>query len=150
MQTGNVLYMDDILAYIPQRPPFVMVDELVAVDESTGTTRFQVRENNIFVEYGRLTEPAMIENIAQTAAAGIGYIFAGRNEPPPVGFIGAVQNLEIMALPEVGQTLQTSIAIKNQILNVTLISGKIQHENEVLAQCEMKIFIQSSDESTQL
>ncbi|MCO5237805.1 MAG: 3-hydroxyacyl-ACP dehydratase [Chitinophagaceae bacterium] len=136
--------MDDILAYIPQRPPFVMIDELVAVDEFTGTTRFRVREDNIFVEHGRLTEPAMIENIAQTAAARIGYIFAGRNEPPPVGFIGAVQKLEIMALPEVGQTLQTRIAIKNQILNVTVISGEIRHKNEVLAQCEMKIFIRET------
>ncbi len=139
--------MKDILAFIPQRPPFVMVDELVAVDENSGTTKFKVSAGNIFTVNGRLTEPALVENIAQTAAARIGYICSEKKEPVPVGFIGAVQNLHIMALPGVGDELETEIVIKNQIFDVTLIMGKVSFRGVVLAQCEMKIFIQSTIKS---
>ena len=139
--------MKDILAFIPQRPPFVMVDELVAVDSNTGTTKFRVSADNIFIVNGRLTEPALIENIAQTAAARIGYICSQKQEPVPVGFIGAVQNLRVVALPEQGQLLETAIEIKNQVFDVTIITGKISCNGSVLAQCEMKIFIQSTNKS---
>lgn len=141
------MIMKDILAFIPQRPPFVMVDELVAVDNIAGTTKFKVSADNIFTVNGRLTEPALIENIAQTAAARIGYICSQKKEPVPVGFIGAVQNLQVMNLPEPGEILETTIEIKNQVFDVTIITGKISCNGSVLAQCEMKIFIQSTNKS---
>ncbi|MGN6439245.1 MAG: 3-hydroxyacyl-ACP dehydratase [Agriterribacter sp.] len=134
--------MKDILPLIPQRAPFVMVDELVAAGETTGVTRFEVRQDNIFVQDGYLTEPALIENIAQTAAAHTGYVFKEKNEPVPVGFIGAVQNLEIKKLPAVGDQIETEITIKNQVFDVTLISGKITSKEEEIAKCDMKIFLQ--------
>ncbi|HTN05841.1 3-hydroxyacyl-ACP dehydratase [Agriterribacter sp.] len=139
--------MKDILAFIPQRPPFVMVDELVAADSNTGTTKFKVSADNIFTVNGRLTEPALVENMAQTAAARIGYICSQKKEPVPVGFIGAVQNLHVMALPGVGDELETEIVIKNQVFDITVIAGKISCNGVVLAQCEMKIFIQSTNKS---
>ena len=98
--------MKDILAFIPQRPPFVMVDELLFVGGSTAITKFKITPDNIFMAGGQLTEPALVENIAQTAAARIGYICNEKKEPVPVGFIGAVQNLQIMALPGVGDELE--------------------------------------------
>lgn len=139
--------MNNILAFIPQRPPFVMIDELVVVDDHSGTTKFKVSAGNIFAINGRLTEPALVENIAQTAAARIGYICSKKNEPVPVGFIGAVQNLHITDLPRVGDELETEIVIKNQVFDVTVITGKVRCGGEVLAQCDMKIFIQSTNKS---
>lgn len=135
---------NEILTYIPQRPPFVMVDEITGVDDSSGKTRFIVTKENIFFRERKLTEPALIENIAQTAAARIGYLCHQNNEPVPVGFIGAVQNLEINRLPLEGQLLETEITIKNQVFNVTLIKGVIHCNGTRIAQCDMKIFIQKT------
>lgn len=135
--------MEDILAFIPQRPPFVMVDEIVAVDEQGGSTRYKIPGDNLFVQNGILTEPALIENIAQTAAARVGYICQQKNETVPVGFIGAVQQLQVHALPRVGDTIETHIEIKNQVFDVTLIAGTIKLGQETLATCNMKIFLQS-------
>lgn len=134
--------MSDILPFIPQRPPFVMVDEIVSAEEQTCTTKFMVDAGNIFVKNDVLTEPALVENIAQTAAAHTGYLCKQKNEPVPVGFIGAVQQLEVFDLPAVGDTIETAIAVKTQVLNVTLITGKITCNKTPVAQCEMKIFIQ--------
>lgn len=143
-----LLLMKDILTFIPQRPPFVMVDELISVDEKIGITRYKVRADHIFFLNGKLTEPALIENIAQTAAARVGYICSQENTPVPIGFIGAVQHLQILDLPEADDEIETKIEIKHQVFDVTLIQGSVSCKNKLLAQCEMKIFIQSTNNST--
>ncbi len=75
--------MKDILPLIPQRPPFVMVDTLVTAGENNARTKLKIRSDNIFVKENQLTEPALIENIAQTAAARMGYICKQNNEQVP-------------------------------------------------------------------
>jgi predicted hotdog family 3-hydroxylacyl-ACP dehydratase len=131
---------DDILSLIPQRPPMVMVDSLIFADEKSSTTVFEIPEGNIFVEFGRLTEPGLLENMAQTAAAGIGYICKVGNRQVPLGYIGAVQNLEIFGLPKTGDEIETEILVENQIFDVSLVSGRVRLEGKILAQCKMKIF----------
>lgn len=131
----------DILYFIPQRPPFVMVDEILFSDEKTTRSKFLVKADNIFVENGCLKEPGLVENIAQTAAARAGYISISEHKPVSVGYIGAIKNLVITGFPKINEEIITEITIENQIFDVSLISGKITYNDLVLAQCEMKIFI---------
>lgn len=131
----------DILPYLPQRPPFVMVSTLQQCDEEKAVTGFVITENELFVQDGFLKEPALVENIAQTAAARMGYICRQKNEAVPVGYIGAVQNLIIKKLPTPGQTITTTVTVKLQVMNATIIEGVIHLNNELIASCEMKIFV---------
>ena len=131
----------DILPFIPQRAPFVMVSTLERCDDEGAETSFIIEPDNIFVQNDLLNEAALIENIAQTAAARMGYICQQEQKPVPVGFIGAVQNLKISELPKTGEILTTTITIKHQIFNATIIEGRVQASGRELAQCEMKIFI---------
>jgi predicted hotdog family 3-hydroxylacyl-ACP dehydratase len=133
--------IDNIQALIPQRPPFVMIDKLLAFSETTTTTGFYIKRDNIFVENGIFKEPGLVENIAQTAAARAGYVSTAENKPVMVGYIGAVNNLQVFYLPKTGDELITEITIENQIFDVTLISGKITCNEQLVAQCKMKIFI---------
>ncbi|HMH32261.1 MAG TPA: hypothetical protein VK543_04480 [Puia sp.] len=137
-------YETGILQFIPQRSPFVMVDQLLYTDEHSARSTFQVRAENIFVEDGELAEPGLVENIAQTAAARIGYICQQEKRPVPLGYIGAVQNLEIMALPKINDQIETEISIKNQIFDVTIISGTVLCRGMLVARCDMKIFISNN------
>ena len=130
-----------ITGLIPQRDPFIMVGELRQADHLSAKTSFEVQPGNILVSQGHLTEAGLIENIAQSAAARIGYICRQENRPVPLGYIGAVQNLTISGLPKINDLIETEISIKNQIFDVTIISGTIRCGDRVLAQCEMKIFI---------
>lgn len=139
--------IENITDLIPQKPPFVMVDKLLNFNEATTTTGLSIRAENIFVENGIFTEPGLLENIAQTAAVRAGYISKTENKPVQVGYIGAVNNLQIFALPKTGDELITEITIENQIFDVTLISGKIICNNETIAQCKMKIFINQNKNS---
>jgi predicted hotdog family 3-hydroxylacyl-ACP dehydratase len=130
-----------ILSYIPQRAPFVMVDKMISCNETTCRTGFLVRPDNIFVENGTLKEPGLAENIAQSAAVRAGYLAGRSDEPAPVGYIGGIKNFEVMQLPKTGDELVTEITMVHQIFDVILVSGKVFAKEQLLAQCEMKIFI---------
>lgn len=134
----------DILSIIPQRPPFVMVDRLITCDEENGThTTFLVTENNVLVYNNELTEAGLVENIAQTAAAGAGYVSQLTGEPILTGYIAAIKNLEVFALPKTGDILKTKVIIVNKIFDVTIITGAVECNNALLAKCEMKIFVKN-------
>ena len=136
-----MITVENIQSLIPQRPPFVMVDKLLSFSETTISTGFRIKADNIFVENGEFKEPGLVENIAQTAAARAGYISKTENKPVLIGYIGAVNNLQVYFLPKTGDELITEITIENQIFDVTLISGKINCNGKTVAQCNMKIFI---------
>ena len=118
-----------------------MVDQLVRCDETGSYTTLLVREENVLVFNGELSEAGLTENIAQTAAAGVGYIALRNGEPILTGYIGAIKNLEVFALPLVGDVIETAVVIENQVFDVTIISGSVRRDGILLAKCEMKIFI---------
>lgn len=132
---------ENIISFIPQRHPFVMVDKIICSEESITRSSFLVKEGNIFVENGVLREPGLVENIAQTAAARAGYSAMKENAPVKLGYIGAIRNLVISGLPKIDQELITEITLEKQIFDVSVISGKITCNDNILAECEMKIFI---------
>lgn len=131
----------NISELVPQRAPFMMIDTVLDSDDKKTTTSFHIREDNILVKDGKFSEAGLVENIAQTAAARAGVTALRKNKPVSVGYIAAVQNLEIFALPEVNNTIHTEITAGNEILNVLLISGKATCNGQLLATCSMKIFI---------
>lgn len=138
-----IVSQENILSVIPQRPPFVMIDQLVSCDPVSSCTLFRVREGNILVSGGELTEAGLIENIAQTAAAGLGYITKNSGAEVQIGYIGAIKNLEITALPKVGDMIKTEVAIINQVFDVSIVSAKVATGGVEFAKCEMKIFIKN-------
>lgn len=136
-----VVSLDNIVTVIPQRHPFVMVDQLVSCDYIYSTTRFLIKAENVLVHNDELGEAGITENIAQTAAAGFGYMALQNNKPIAAGYIAAIKDLEIFELPKVGDTIETTVTITNQIFDVTIISGSVKLHGRLLASCEMKIFI---------
>jgi predicted hotdog family 3-hydroxylacyl-ACP dehydratase len=131
----------NVLSLIPQRPPFVMIDQLVSYNETGCNTKFLIGAENVLVSDGELSEAGLTENIAQTAAAGLGCIKLQTNGPILIGYIAAIKNLEVFAQPKVGDVIETNVTITNQVFDVTIIDGTIKCEGELLAKCEMKIFI---------
>lgn len=133
----------DILSLIPQQPPFVMVGELLYADETVSRTSFTVTADNVMVSNGFFTEGGLLENMAQTAAAGAGYATISQNKPVEAGYIGAVKNLVIHHLPAVSDVLETEVMFKEQVFNVTLVTATVSSKGKPIAGCEMKIFIGS-------
>jgi predicted hotdog family 3-hydroxylacyl-ACP dehydratase len=135
------LPVEDILPLIPQKPPFVMIDRLICSDENITRSSFLIKEDNVFVKDNVFQEGGLLENMAQTAALRAGYTAQSENKPVAIGYIGAVSDFEIFSLPKVNDELITEIAVENQIFDVTVISGKVWCNDNLLAKCEMKLFI---------
>ncbi|HMG92780.1 MAG TPA: hypothetical protein VK589_22135 [Chryseolinea sp.] len=130
----------DILQYIPQRNPIVMVHELLEADEESVITQLTIEPDNVFLASGYFTEPGMVENIAQTAAVHVGYQCTLKKLPIPIGYIAAVKDLKVRLLPKQNSTITTSVKVINKVLDITVVQGKIEHEGELLCSCEMRIF----------
>ena len=131
----------EIIELIPQKEPMVMVGKLLFCEAGKTVTSFLIKNDNIFCHDGNFLEAGLIENMAQTAAAGVGYIAKLEQKPPPIGFIGGIKNLKIYSLPATGDEIVTTITIEHQVFNATVVNGKISKKNKVIAECELKIFL---------
>ena len=130
--------------FIPQKAPFVLVDDLLYVDNKTSTCNFTIPEGNLFTDDGYYSTAGLVESMAQTAAAGTGYLSKKENKPVPLGYIGAVQKLTVFSWPPVNVEIIMSIILITNILQVSLVSGTVRQGEKILATCEMKIFVNNS------
>ncbi len=127
---------------LPQQSPFIMIDCLTKFDEKITETNFEVRNDNIFVENGKLNACALAENIAQTCAARLGYVNKYiLKKDVQIGFIGAIKNLSVVETPSVGDILTTRIEVLQDIMGVTLVDAQIVCNNKVIVKAQMKIAI---------
>ena len=130
----------DIHELLPQQEPFVMVGRLVYFDAVRTMCETDIKADNIFVEDGRLSASGMIENIAQTCAVRIGYFNKYiLKKAVRKGVVGAIRNLEVMGLPEVGQQIETIVDVIEEVFGMTLVSAVIKQGSRTLVTTEMKI-----------
>jgi 3-hydroxymyristoyl/3-hydroxydecanoyl-(acyl carrier protein) dehydratase len=134
----------EILELIPQKPPLVMVSTLVSSTVEKTVSQLQLNPENIFCHSGFFREPGLIENIAQTAALGSGYVARQAGQQPKTGFIGAIKRLSIFKLPKDSDTLQTTVSILHELMNATVIKAEVTVDKKIIAEGEMNIFLQSS------
>lgn len=142
MKRTPILQDEGILNLIPQRPPIVMVDSFCGIEDNCSYSGLTVTLGNIFCREGKLQEAGIIEHIAQSAAARIGYIYLQKEEAVPLGFIGSVDKLTIHRLPEVGEVLSTEITVIQEVFDITLIAAQVSTEEGRVAECRMKIYLE--------
>ena len=129
----------DILTLLPQKPPMVMVERLLHCDTVVTETEFTVREDCIMVEDGQLTPMGLVENVAQTCAARMGYINVSSGKEVRVGVIGALRDIEIHSLPHVGSTIKTRIEVSEEVFGMTLAQAESYCGDTLLASGTIKI-----------
>lgn len=136
----------DIHELLPQREPFVMVGRLVYFDNEKTVVQTEVKEDNIFVENGVFTVSGIIENIAQTCAARIGYVNKYiLKKGIQLGFIGAIRNMNLYRCPKIGETIETTIVIIEEIFGMTLVSASVKSGDDVIADSETLVVKYSPD-----
>lgn len=128
--------------FLPQRPPFVMIDCLVDANDAGFLSSFQIAEDNLFLQDGVLSESALIENIAQTCAAGFGYVGSQRGEEAGrLGFIGAVSRLSVSSSAKLGDEVQTRIELLNAFDSIHLVQGTASVDGKTVLECQLKIVL---------
>lgn len=130
----------DIHELLPQQEPFVMVGRLVSFDMRRIVTATTISESNIMVDAGSFTSAGLIENMAQTCAARIGYVnkYILHKAVIP-GVIGAMRNIRLYRFPVVGETIETTVDIIEEVFGLTLVRASIRVGTELIAEGEMKM-----------
>lgn len=136
-----IVTKEKIADYIPHRAPFVMIDNLLKASADGFETDFFIEEDNVLVQSGFFEESGLIENIAQTCAAGFGYLDHEKGGEPKIGFIGAVSKLEVFELPLAHSKINTIVTPTHQLGNIFLVKGENYCNGRKLLECEIKIVV---------
>ncbi|MEG1586350.1 MAG: hydroxymyristoyl-ACP dehydratase [Bacteroidales bacterium] len=136
---------EEILDYIPQRDPIVMVDAFFGIHKAHSYSALTVNDENVFCEDDRLVEGGVIEHIAQSAALRVGYEHVSTGQAVPVGFIGSVNKLNLYDLPRKGDRLQTTLTVEAEMMGITLVSATVAVGSKVIAEGQMKIALQREE-----
>lgn len=136
---------ENILELIPQRYPMVMLDSLVSCDEKQVVSQLTIRQDNLFLNRHGLTSAGMMEAMAQTAAARTGFLMknqpGGANKKIPVGVIGSIKNFRLNFQPLIGSVIVTTISIEHEVLQATVVKGKVEMNGELAAESDLQIFL---------
>lgn len=140
--TEQELRAIDVHELLPQQEPFVMIGTLTHFDRVRTVTELCVTGGNLFVEGDHLNAAGLVENIAQTCAARIGYVnkfilLKGIQ----VGYIGAIRDLTVHGLPSVGDTITTTVDVLEEVFGMTLATATITCGDRTLLTTQMKIAI---------
>lgn len=133
----------EVLSYLPQRPPFVLVDRLESSSPAGAVTGFEVPASSPVVERGRLTDAGLLEHCAQSAALNMGYQRVANRLPVVVGFIGSLDKFEIRRLPRCGELLRTTVTVEAEAGPVTLLACQVTVGDEQIAQGKLKVALQA-------
>ncbi len=127
---------------LPQQPPFRFVDRITFFSEGETVTEFTPEEGGFFVKDSCFQAEGMVENMAQSCAARIGYInkYILRIPVRP-GYIGNVRKLRVTRLPHIGETISTTVIHREEIFGITLSDVTIRPGEEILAEATVKTAI---------
>lgn len=144
--TDDFLRSIDVHNVLPQQEPFVMIGTLTAFSMDSSTTETLIREDNIFVDNGHFSAAGMMENIAQTCAARIGFYnkYILHNEVQ-LGFIGAIRNYVVNSLAPVGATITTKVDILEDVFGMIMASASVMCGDTLLASCEVKLAVRTQE-----
>ena len=147
LYTEEQLRAIDIHELLPQQEPFVMIGCLTQIDEVRTVTETVISPQNIFVDDGQFSASGLIENIAQSCAARIGFVNKYiLHNGIQIGVIGAVKNFQVVSLPKAGQTINTTVDTVSEEFGMTLAKATVTCEGEVLATTDIKIGVRSEEE----
>ena len=143
----------EILRLIPQRYPFIMVDEFEATDPPTSresltgascVTSLSVRIDNYFMlPNGELSESGLIEHIAQSASALAGYVAVEQGAvQPPVGMIAELKHFNCLRRPHADEQVTTRVSMGFSFGAMTLAHGISSIGDNTICEIDLKIFMQ--------
>ncbi len=131
---------EEIKRLIPQRKPFIMVDEFEQHDDNTAATALIIKSSNYFLlPDDTLSETGVIEHVAQSCSALAGCRSTG--ETPPVGMIVEIKNCQFSRRPLSGERIETLVTFGFSFGNMTLAHGVSSVGGSQIAEMDLKIFM---------
>ncbi|EGV42869.1 ABC transporter permease [Bizionia argentinensis JUB59] len=141
----------DIAKFLPHRPPFLMVDDVLSIDDSHVTTSFTIKPDCIFNDNGFFNEVGLVENAAQTCSSIVGKSFFNEDDlegegTKLIGFISAIKKVTLHFCPKVGSKIKTNATLQSRFdtdeYSICTLTCIITMEDVELLSCELNLVIQ--------
>lgn len=142
--------LPNVQALLPHDQPMVLIDNLVAIDETTIHCQVIISEQTMFFDQSQQSVGAWvgIEYMAQTVAAWSGYQDYIVNNPASIGFLLGTRRYQVETDAfQIGDTLDIFAEQLMQSDGMGAFSCTIKCNNKVLAQAQLNAF---SPNETQL
>jgi predicted hotdog family 3-hydroxylacyl-ACP dehydratase len=124
---------------LPHKDPFIMIDELITATPQKMETRFLIEIDNIFLDENGFREFGMIENMAQSCAAGLCFIGMQNKQKPQDGYLGSVSKLQLHQLAQLHDVIQTIVYPLQQFGNMHLLKCVTYLKGALLMEAELKL-----------
>jgi len=118
------------------------VSALTACTETTATCTARFSADHFAVNDGEVSETALVECVAQTVAAALGYRMrsADNSDAPNNGMLVAVSNFKIVRRPPLDQTLTIEVRELKRLGPMLMIAGMISCDGRSIAQGELSLY----------
>ncbi len=132
--------------FIPHRGRMLLVEELIEASDKRGTVRTRVASTWPLCKNGRVDPVVLIEVVAQSAAALVGWRMRHQQKMGGRGFLVGVRRTELtlVDLP-VGTELTTRIEVDYELQNYAVFKGRVFAGDEQLAEVEIQTFRPDDD-----
>ena len=136
----NTTALHKINGLIPHRPPMLLVDELICLENGQAASRTVFPLNSPFVnQEGLVEEAALFEMMAQTFAAGVA---AGNEGPgPSAGYLAGVKRLVFSGRARAGEPVEVKVKIVSVIDDFYVVEGRASQEGESLASGQITVYV---------
>ncbi|MDO5971734.1 ABC transporter permease [Flavivirga aquimarina] len=140
----------DVSNFLPHRPPFLMIDKVLVLNDEQVSTSFKIKEDNLFVENNYFSEMGLVENAAQTCSSIVGKSFFNDDDIEGeganlIGFISAIKKVTLFSCPKVGSTIISSAKLTSRYdtdsYSICSLECNIYEESVQLLSCEMNLVI---------
>lgn len=131
--------MPDILELIPQRPPFLFVDKVVAIEEKKIFTSLTISGAEDFFRGHFPGNPIMPGVLLQEALFQSGAALMSQKVGFGLGVVTRVQNAKFKNMVRPGDTLEMEVELTESISNASYMKGTTRVNGKVVLVMEFAV-----------
>ena len=132
----------DLESLIPHRPPICWIDSLVECTETEAKATVSFSKNHFAVHDGKIAESALVECVAQTVAAGFGWLSrqTGTDGKPAGGVLAAVTRFTVEQAIPLETPLEISVKQLKRLGPMVMIGGRITSAGQLIAAGHISVY----------
>lgn len=126
---------------LPHRPPMILIDEVLAYDETSLMAAVDVSPMSLFLEEGGVPSHVGLEYMAQACGAFAGLMARERGEPVRIGFVlGARQYRAHVPFFRRGDRLVVTVSVLYQDEQMGAFDCRIEIAGSLAAEAQLSVY----------
>lgn len=143
--------IQDVLPYVPHRPPMVWVDEIMSFGETDGECRIHINAGGLFLGPEGLRKTSCLEFIAQSygyCSVAYDHKIDPNAKPLKNAFLASFKDAVFadaarFAQVKIGDDVTVRFSGVRKLGPIVIFSGSAHHQGDELCRAQIKVFCES-------